>query len=119
MPFDVAKKNVALDAMFPVNNIIYVSLHSASPPTLLNEIPGTVRQSATLAPAANGQKACTVQPAQHDVPAGTTVAAIGYYDAATNGNRCAWFDNADEVFGASGKAQVTINPFTLNDVAGA
>jgi hypothetical protein len=83
MPFTNSGKHIMLDALAAV--IDEVSLHSASPSTTgANELSGGsyARKSASWAASASGEKALSSQ-IVFDVPAGATVAYVGFWDGAT------------------------------------
>ena len=120
MPTSVATKNRGLDAMYP--NTIYVSLHSGNPgDTGAFEIVAAGRKSAVLAPAANGQKACTSQPLPHDVPGGVTVDMVGFWSHATDTSAASFLgykDVTNETYAANGQGQVNVQPFVMSDPVG-
>ncbi len=82
----VATENYLLDQA-GTNKFLYVSLHSAYSATGANELAGGsyARQALAWAAAASGGKNLSAQPTLN-VPAGSTVAFVGYWDALTAGN---------------------------------
>lgn len=89
------------------------SLHTAYPPSDGNEIAATngPRQAITYAAASGGAIAASSQP-QFDVPAGTTVSAIGYRNGA--GAIIADDDVPDETFTGAGVYRITSSNMDLN-----
>jgi len=95
---------------------IWISAHTASPGlTGANEVsggsPAYARLQGTFAAASAGQRALSSS-VTLDIPASTTVAWLGGFDAVTAGNFLAQDDITDEVFGAQGTLEVTA--FTLD-----
>lgn len=83
-------KNAMLDILDETGGtpITHFSLHTAYSPTGANEVAGGsyARQAAAFGAAASGQKASTGSPAAaFPVPAGTTVAWVGFWSALTGG----------------------------------
>lgn len=95
---------------------VYMSLHTAYPATSGNEItggsPAYARKAITWGTAASGEIAMTNDPV-FDVPA-TTVAAVGFWSAATAGTQYGDYDVTDEVFAAQGTYTVTATTINLN-----
>lgn len=92
MPFTNTAKNLMLDALDEANagGAKFVSLHSAYSTTGTNELtggtPAYARTAATWPGASGGQKVHTGSVPAHNVPAGATVAFVGFWDASTAGN---------------------------------
>jgi hypothetical protein len=108
MGFSNDAKNAMLNHIG--TQITYVSLHTASPATSGNEIsggsPAYARKSITWATASNGSKAASNQPS-FDVPAGKTVAAVGFWSAATGGTMYGDDDVTPETFANQGTYTLT------------
>lgn len=103
-------KNAAADGV--AGAITHVSLHTADPGTTgTNEVsggtPAYARKAIAFSAAAAGVADSSNAPA-FDVPAGTTVTHIGFWDALTGGNFLGSGDITDEAFAAQGV-------YTLND----
>lgn len=116
MPYSVAAKNKMLDAL----GVTVVSLHSANPgSTGANELsggsPAYARKSITQATAAAGATAASTQPV-FDVPAGSTVAFVGYWSGATY---LGYDDVTSETFAAQGTYTLTGSTLDLNATASA
>lgn len=93
MAFSTFAKNLMLDALdeTATNGVKFWSAHTAYSTTGTNEVtggsPAYARKAATFAAAASSSKASTGSPAAtFDIPAGTTVAWIGRWDASAAGN---------------------------------
>jgi hypothetical protein len=91
--FSTFAKNLMLDALdeSATNGIKFWSAHTAYSTTGTNEVaggsPAYARKAATFAAASASSKVSTGSPAAtFDIPAGTTVAWIGRWDASTAGN---------------------------------
>lgn len=111
-------KNQLLDSTFAPASV-YVSAHTASPGlTGANEVsggaPAYARKLLTYAAASGGTKA-TSATVTLDIPAATTVAFIGLFDAVSAGNFLAQDDITDEVFGSQGTLDVTAATLDLNN----
>lgn len=89
MPLSTASANYLLD-QWGSNKALYASLHSAYSGSGANELTGGsppyARQLLTWASAASESKALSGTPYTWNVPAGSTVAWIGFWDALTSGN---------------------------------
>ncbi len=85
---------------------VYASLHSAYPATSGNEInggsPAYARKAITWATPASGAMALNGTLPTFDVPAGATVAAVGFWSALTNGTLYADDDVTSESFAGQG-----------------
>lgn len=101
------------------NPITHASLHSGYPATDGNEIsggsPAYARKAVTFAAASGGSVALTATFPVFDVPASTTVAAVGFYSAVTAGVIQADDNVTDEVFASQGTYTITAGTFTLSD----
>lgn len=84
----------------------HVSLHSAFPATLGNELAVT-RQAITWGAAADGLITASSVPHDFTVPAGATVGAVGYHSALTAGTVQGGDDVTDEAFASEGTYSVT------------
>ena len=119
MGLNVTAKNLMLDALAAV--AVFVSLHSADPgATGANEIsggsPAYARKAGTWNAAAAGSLDNSNVPA-FDVPAGTTVAFVGFWSAVTGGTFYGFIDVTDEVFAGQGVYTLTDADIALNDPA--
>lgn len=91
MPFSTFAKNLMLDALdeAATNGAKFLSAHTAYSTTGTNEVtggsPAYARKAATWNAAASSQKALA-SAVTFDIPASTTVAWIGAFDASTAGN---------------------------------
>ena len=117
MPYSTHAKNYMLDQL-RLNKALYASLHTASPgDTGANEVaggaPAYARKSIAFGVAAAGVINATNQPV-FDVPAGTTVAFVGFWDALTAGNHIGSADVVDEVFAGQGTYTLTSAALNLN-----
>lgn len=108
-------KNIALDALGAV--CTHLSLHTAFPATSGNEVtggaPAYARKAITFAPAAAGSKALNGTLPVFDVPAGTTVMAVGFNTALTVGTLHADDDITSETFGGQGTYTVSAGTISL------
>ena len=88
MGFNTTGKNAMLNAIGEL--AIYVSLHTAYPATSGNELtggsPAYSRKSITWSEASNGSMVASNSPV-FDVPAESTVAAVGFWSALTAGTQ--------------------------------
>lgn len=105
MPYNSAGLNLAVDGL--AGGIAYASLHSADPSTTgANEISGGSPAYARLAPTWNaasaGQRDLSAD-LTFDIPAGTTVAYVGYWSALTGGTFYGGFALTSETFTAQGQ----------------
>ncbi|MDD5762177.1 MAG: hypothetical protein PHP88_06660 [bacterium] len=117
MPYSTHAKNYMLD-QFRANKALYASLHTASPgDNGANEVaggsPAYARKSIAWGAASGGVITATNQPV-FDVPAGTTVAFVGFWDALTAGNFVGSADVTDEVFAGQGTYTLTSATDNLN-----
>jgi len=83
-----AGKNLMLDS--GISGFAYASLHSADPGAsgtseLTGGSPVYARKAITWASAGSGSKKSTTTPQAFDVPAGSTVAYVGYWSAVSGG----------------------------------
>ena len=113
MPFNTSAKNLMLDAL----DIVQVSLHSGDPGAsgTNNEISGGsyARQSISYATAANANRD-SVAAVNFDVPAGATVAFIGYW-ATGNVYRAYKAVTPAETFANAGQFSLNDSDLNLND----
>lgn len=110
-------KNVLLDGL----TAVYASLHSGSPGTnganeLTGGSPAYARKELTMGAASGGVRSASNQPT-FDIPAGETVAHVGFWDAATAGNFLGSHDVTDEVYGSQGQYTLTNAELSLTDPA--
>jgi hypothetical protein len=121
LPYSSYLKNKLLDTLrnqsFAITTT-YASLHSGAPgDSGANEIaggsPAYARKSITWNAAAAGSLDSSNAPV-FDVPASTTVAHVGFFDAATSGNFLGSADVTDEVFAAQGTYTLTDADLDLN-----
>lgn len=112
MPYTVTGKNTMLDAL----GVTHVSAHTADPgETGTSEVTGGTyaRKSITFNAAASGNLDSSNAPVL-DIPAGTTVTHIGYWDALTGGNFLGYSDITDETFNNAGTITITDADLDLN-----
>lgn len=105
MPINETAKNAMLKTA-PLGNLItHLSLHTAYPATPANEVAGGsyARKAVTWGTASGGEITAT-GPIVFDVPASTTIAGVGYFNALTSGTQYGDFDIVDEVYSANGGA---------------
>ena len=114
MPYSTYQKNKWLDTWRNVSFTVaqtYASLHTANPgDTGANEVSGGSPAYARKAINWNAATAGTIDDSTapvFDVPAGTTVAFAGLWDAATAGNFLGYADVTDEAFAAQGTYTLT------------
>jgi len=114
MPFTDSDKNDQLDG----TGITHVSLHTADP-TAGNEVsggsPAYARKAITFNAAATGEKEDDGTILTFDVPAGTTVTHIGYYDALTVGTLKGYDAITSEVFASQGELKVNSVTLSITD----
>lgn len=121
MPLDGARKDIAINSAVP--DTVYVALHTGYPATLLNEIADIPRQAVTV-PRSNdesGTQTCTGAPVcMFTVSSDTIVGGVGIWDSPTtgDGNRIAYFDNADISVAVNDKVSVNTLVFGAEDIAG-
>lgn len=116
MPYTTTAKNTMLDAL-PAT--VYASAHTALPnESGSNEVTGGTyaRQSVTMAAAAAANRDSSTQPVL-DIPAGTTVTHVGFWDAASAGNFLGYKAITAETFSNAGTLTVSDADFTLTDPA--
>ena len=93
MPFATAALNYMLD-QWGTSKALYMSLHTAYSATGANEVtggsPAYARLSATWSSASGGSKSVSGT-YTFNVPASTTVAYVGFWDALTSGNFAGMF----------------------------
>lgn len=115
MAINATGKNYMLDQF--KTQIGYLSLHTGYPAAALNEIsggsPAYARKAVTWANATNGEIGASNQPS-FDVPASTTVGAVGYWSAITGGTLYGDFDVTDEAFANQGTYTVLSAAIDLN-----
>lgn len=116
MGYSSLAKNAMLDALGSMAQ--FVSLHDGDPgDNGANEIsggsPAYARKGITWNPAAGGAKDSSNQPV-FDVPAGKTVAYIGFWSALSGGVFYGAADVVDEVFAAQGTYTLTDADLDLN-----
>lgn len=115
MAINTTGKNYMLDQF--KTQIGYMSLHTAYPATTGNEItggsPAYARKAVTWGTATGGAISASNQPV-FDVPAGTTVAAVGFFSAVTAGTLYGDFDVTDEAYANQGTYTVTSASIDLN-----
>lgn len=119
MPYAVAAKNAMLDAL----GVTHVSLHSANPGSsgaseLSGGSPAYARKAITHAAASAGSRSASTQPV-FDVPAGSTVAFVGYWTAVTGGTYLGYDDVVSETFAGQGTYTLATNVLDLNATASA
>jgi hypothetical protein len=121
MPYSTYLKNKWLDCLraqsFSVTQT-YASLHTANPgDTGASEVsggsPAYARKAINWNAATGGTIDDSTAPV-FDVPAGTTVAYVGLWDATTVGNWLGYADVTDEAFAAQGTYTVTDMDQNLN-----
>jgi len=104
-----------LNNMLDNTNIALMSLHTADPSTNgANEVSGGsyARQSVTFSAASGGSKAVSNTPA-FDVPGGSTVTHVGFWDSGGT-TFLASYDVTDETFGNDGTYTVTSGSISLS-----
>jgi hypothetical protein len=116
--YDTTARNVMLDGLAAV--CTRAALHTADPGganSASNEVtggsPAYARKAITWAAATGGAMDETTSPV-FDVPAGTTVAWVSFWNTAGT-VRYLKKDVTDEVFGAQGTYTLTDTDFDLND----
>jgi hypothetical protein len=95
----------------------YLSVHSVSGPTdnttePSGGSPAYARLAATWGAASSGSKALTGTYV-FDIPAGFTVAAVGFWTAVTAGTLYGYFDVTDEAFAGQGTYTLTAGSVSL------
>ena len=121
MPYSTAAKNLMLDALRgtnPAAPLTHASLHNADPgATGANELtggsPAYARQAITFGAAAAGSIDSSTQPV-FDVPAGATVAYVGFWSAAVGGTFLGSDPVPNENFTGQGTYTLTDADLDLN-----
>lgn len=122
MPYSTYQKNAWLNTWRNTSFVVaqtYASLHSANPgDSGASEIsggsPAYARKAVNWNAAAAGSLDDSTAPV-FDVPAGTTVAFVGMWDALTVGNFLGYADVTDEAFAAQGTYTATDIDAHLNN----
>ena len=112
MPYTTNGRNEMLDAL----TATHASLHTGLPGDAgANEVSGGTyaRQAITFAAAAAGARDSSNQPV-FDVPAGTTVAYVAFWDAITAGNCKGYKQVTSETFSNAGTYTLTDADLDLN-----
>lgn len=116
MAIAISGKNLMLNAL--ATAVTHVSLHSGFPCTGANEIsggtPAYARKAVTFGTAANGEISISNEPV-FDVPASTTVAAIGFWTAVTAGTMHADYDATDEIYANQGTYKIVSGSIALTE----
>jgi len=113
MPYTVQGKNIMLNAL----GVTHVSLHTAAPTDAgLNEVTGGTyaRQPIVYATSTIGILDDNGLTSPINVPAGTTVAYIGYWNALTAGTFLGYDAITNEVYTNTGTLKVTDSKLDLN-----
>lgn len=126
MPYSTYLKNAWLNTIrgggagvtFTAPATIYASAHTASPgDNGANEVtggsPAYARRPIAHGAASAGSATGTTLPTW-DVPAGTTVTHVGYWDALTGGNYLGFDDVTSETFAGQGTYTLTSDTRNLN-----
>ncbi len=121
MPYSVQAKNYMLDQLG--GQAVFGSLHTAAPgSTGASEVtggsPAYARKGLTWNSASGGSKTLSNTPT-FDIPAGTTVAYVGLWSAASAGTYYGYIDITDEIYAAQGTYQITSGSLDLNATASA
>lgn len=113
MGYKLDAKHVMLNALAGVAK--YVSLHSGYPATSGNELSGGgyARQQVTFNTPSNGAITISGQPT-FSVPAGATVAAVGFWSAATGGTLYADAQVTTETYANPGTYKIESARLDLN-----
>ena len=114
MAFADAAKNAMLDELGTL--AVYASLHTVDAPSaggdeVTGGTPAYARKAITWAAASGGSMAASNTP-EFDVPASTTVKAVGLWSADTGGTFYGYANVTDEAFASQGT--YTITAFTLD-----
>ena len=121
MPYSPFFENACLNTMRNVAHAAiaqtYASLHTADPSTTgANEVtggsPAYARKAVNFNAASAGSMGSSNAPV-FDVPAGTTVAYVGYWDASTSGNFIGAAAVTSEVFASQGTYTLTSSTLDL------
>jgi hypothetical protein len=111
-------KNLMLDALGTA--CPYMSLHTGQPATAANELPASgspayARKGVTYAAAASGSKSVNGTMPVFDVPAGQTVACVGFCVSGTRGTADIKADDdvTSEAFGGQGTYTVSSAQISL------
>ena len=118
MPYTVDGKNVMTGALAAA--VSHLSLHSASPATLANELSGgspAYARKTTAWNAASGGSVDNSDTPVFDVPAGATVAAVGFCSNGTAGGGTlhGYVAVVAEVYAGQGVYTVTDADLVVND----
>lgn len=122
MPYSPFFKNASLNTLRNTAHAAiaqtYASLHTADPSTTgTNEVtggsPAYARKAINFNAASAGSMGSSNAPV-FDVPASTTVAYVGFWDAATTGNFLGAAAVTSEVFASQGTYTVTSATLDLN-----
>ena len=119
MPFTAGAKDLMLAELATV--VTYLSAHTGPPgSTGASEVTGGtyVRQPVTWGTPSGGAMAITAS-VTFDIPASTTVVAIGLWSAETGGTFYGYYDCPDESFAAAGTWQITAGRTNGNIVVSA
>jgi hypothetical protein len=116
MPYSNDGKHAMLNHLASVAG--FASLHTSDTPAaggseVSGGSPAYARKAITWNAAAAGSIDSSNQPV-FDVPAGTTVRAVGYWSAATSGTFYGYADVTDEAFAAQGTYTLTDADLDLN-----
>ena len=114
MPFSTDGKNAMLNALGAV--ITHAALYSddAGTTEISGGTPAYARKSITWAAADAGSMAASNAPA-FDVPASTTVKAVGFMTAVSGGTRHALHNVTDEAFAAQGVYTLLTSTLSITD----
>ena len=121
MPLDGARKDIAINAAVP--DTVYVALHTGYPATIANEVSDIPRQAVTVPRSTDGSgtQVCVGTPiCLFTVSSDTIVGSVGIWDSPNtgDGNRLAYFDNADISVAVNDKVSVNTLVFGAEDIAG-
>lgn len=117
MPYSAVAKNYMLDQL-GANKALYASIHDDPPgDSGANEIsggsPAYARQAVTWQSASGGAMGNTGN-LTFDIPAGTSVKYVGFWDAVSGGNFQGYDDVTQEDFAGQGTYKVTDAVLDLN-----
>lgn len=121
MPYSDTAKNYMLDQLG--TQALFASLHTANPgSTGASEVtggtPAYARMGLTWNASVTGSKTLSDTPT-FNVPAATTVVAVGIWSAVTAGIYYGYVTVTNETFAAQGTYQITSGTFDLNATASA
>jgi hypothetical protein len=116
MPYADVAKNAMLDELASL--AVFASLHTSDTPTaggseVSGGSPAYARKAITWNAATSGSIDSSNAPV-FDVPSGTTVKAVGFWSAATNGTFYGYSNVTDEVFANQGTYSLTDADLDLN-----